>query len=188
MKVPKEGHLNTSTLKITSYKSLSRVIGKGREKEIKMKEIKTTVETIVESIRTLEKERDEMENALYLARLLKEDLFSLGRVRYVEFPWVEGSAPTRHNYGLRLAVSIFNEISEESETLVYYAGCGCCSMSVWAKEIANSSAKKVILICDKDALKGYNQRYLFQLFEPIKKKGIDLVYVSIDLKNKEASK
>ena len=147
-----------------------------------MEKVETLAETIVDLVKGLEKERDEKENALYLARLLRKDLFSLGRVRYAEFPWVENKAPSRLSVGLRQAVSIFCEVTEEEDTLVYYAGCGCCQMQIWRDEIIKTSAKKVILITDM-GIDGIQSRY----FDAIKEAGKNLVVISIKEKeNKKA--
>src|SRR5690606_33693 len=116
------------------------------------------------------------------ARLLKKDLLFLGKVRYAEFPWVKNQAPTKHNNGLRQAVSVFCEITEEADTLVYYAGCGCCGMDVWAKEIVKSSAKKVVLIRDYKTQE-FHQKY----FNEIREMKIELVDISIEEK-KEVEK
>ena len=45
-------------------------------------------------------------------------------------------------------ISIFAEISDSADTLVYYAKCGCCDVEQWTDDILGAGVKKVIFISE----------------------------------------
>jgi hypothetical protein len=168
----------------------------GREKEIKMDNVKIIVSTRGKEIDVEEmmEEKALFGHALKVIGLMKDIFREIKQVRYLEFPFEEEKVlgmSWHSQQSLKMAISTICDISNDAETVIYYAGCGCCGIDEWRDKIIDISPKpkKIILVHDIDFMniRGCGD-YFHGYLKSIRDAGISLIDVSLDdiYKKKEA--